>query len=278
MTVPPIMFPPAPRLSTTPAGERRGEVVPFQRLPAKPALTPGLERLLRAEQVSLTSAEPANPKDAAQHRFEFLGTAEKAWRASPVPEAERAAAEEAMAAFDEYLRPQDWETNARAMRAVAVLLSYYRQPDRALEMEEDIAGQWGEDIEEYPLWAVEEACRIWRRTPDNRRAPYPGEIRAMCERLVVQARQQRDRLRRCLEMPSLIAAPRRLTTAERTALDERRQAERAAAIARLDEVKARLVAEGKWPGSVATPASAPTPAPSTNPDAETKAGLSLIHI
>jgi hypothetical protein len=183
---------------------------------------------LRAEQVSLTSAEPASPKDGAHHRFEFLGTTEKAWRASPVPAAERTAAEEAIAAFDEYLRPQDWETNARAMRAVAVLLSYYRQPDRALEMEEDIAGQWGEDIEEYPLWAVEEACRIWRRTPDNRRAPYPGEIRTMCERLVAQARQHRDRLRRCLEMPSQIAAPRRLTTAERTALDESRRAERAA--------------------------------------------------
>jgi hypothetical protein len=164
------------------------------------------------------------------------------------------AAQQALAAFDEYLRPQDWEDNGRAMRAIAALLSYYRQPDRAPDLEASIAEQWGEDVEDYPLWAVQEACRIWRREPDNRRGPHPGEFRAICESLVGKARQQRDRLRRCLEMPPLLSAPIPLTAEERTALEERRKSARTAELARFEEIKARLLAEGKWPGRIAGPA------------------------
>lgn len=218
-------------------------------------MTPGLERRLRAESISLTSAEPTDDKAAARYRSDFLGTVEKPWRPSPLPVSEIPAAQQALAAFDEYLRPQDWEDNGRAMRAIAALLSYYRQPDRAPDLEASIAEQWGEDVEDYPLWAVQEACRIWRREPDNRRGPHPGEFRAICESLVGKARLQRDRLRRCLEMPPLLSAPIPLTAEERTALEERRKSARTAELARFEEIKARLLAEGKWPGRIAGPAS-----------------------
>ena len=217
-------------------------------------MTPGLERRLRAESISLTSAEPTDDKAAARYRSDFLGTVEKPWRPSPLLASEMPAAQQALAAFDEYLRPQDWEDNGRAMRAIAALLSYYRQPDRAPDLEASIAEQWGEDVEDYPLWAVQEACRIWRREPDNRRGPHPGEFRAICEALVGKARQQRDRLRRCLEMPPLLSAPLPLTAEERTALEERRKSARMAELARFEEIKAHLLAEGKWPGRIAGPA------------------------
>ena len=152
------------------------------------------------------------------------------------------------------------------MRAIAALLSYYRQPDRAPDLEASVAEQWGEDVEDYPLWAVQEACRIWRREPGNRRGPHPGEFRAICEALVGKARQQRDRLRRCLEMPPLLSAPIPLTAEERTALEERRKSERMAELARFEEIKATLLAEGKWPGRIAGPA----PACDTAPVSDTK--------
>jgi hypothetical protein len=214
-------------------------------------LTPGLTRLLRAESILLTSAESADDKTAIPYRPEFLGTVEKPWRPNPLPASEVSAARQALAAFDAYLRPQDWEDSGRAMRAIAALLSYYRQPDRALELEVDIAAQWGEDVEDYPLWTVLEVCRLWRRDPTNRRAPYPGEFRSLCEPLVAEARQQRDRLQRCLELPPRLAAPKPLTDAERAALEERRKAERTAELAHFEDWKAQMVAEGKWPGSAA---------------------------
>ncbi|WP_147041290.1 hypothetical protein [Skermanella aerolata] len=209
---------------------------------------------MRAESISLTSAEPTDDKAAARYRSDFLGSVEKPWRPSPLPVSEIPAAQQALAAFDAYLRPQDWEDNGRAMRAIAALLSYYRQPDRAPDLEASVAEQWGEDVEDYPLWAVQEACRIWRREPDNRRGPHPGEFRAICEALVSKARQQRDRLRRCLEMPPLLSAPIPLTAEERTALEELRRSERMAELARFEEIKANLLAEGKWPGRTAGPA------------------------
>lgn len=219
---------------------------------------------MRAKSISLTSAEPTDDKAAARYRSDFLGTVEKPWRPSPLPLSELSAAQQALAAFDEYLRPQDWEDNGRAMRAIAALLSYYRQPDRAPDLEASVAEQWGEDVEDYPLWTVQEACRIWRREPANRRGPHPGEFRAICEGLVGKARQQRDRLRRCLEMPPLLSAPIPLTAEERTALEERRKSERMAELARFEEIKASLLAEGKWPGRIAGPAPACDTAPASD--------------
>ena len=96
-----------PRLITATPDGQGAEMVRLPHVPARPALTPGLERRLRAESISLTSAEPTDDKAAARYRSDFLGTVEKPWRPSPLPVSEIPAAQQALAAFDAYLRPQN---------------------------------------------------------------------------------------------------------------------------------------------------------------------------
>jgi len=56
-----------------------------------------------------------------------------------------------------------------------------------------VACDWAEDLGEFPRWAVEAACRAWRRG-DHRR-PTPHDIRALCQAEVRRQRTTLDRLR-----------------------------------------------------------------------------------
>ncbi len=77
------------------------------------------------------------------------------------------------------------------------LLSHYRSEPNPPAVETMVAEDWAEDLKEFPVWAIAEAARWWRR---NRRfRPQICEIRKLCEDAVGDAPLVRDRLRAILE-------------------------------------------------------------------------------
>jgi hypothetical protein len=83
---------------------------------------------------------------------------------------------------------------------VLALLAHYRDPNPLPPaVEQAVAEDWADDLGEYPAWAVEEACRRWRRDPKKYRyKPLPGDIRRLCEEVVAKEAAMADRLRRLL--------------------------------------------------------------------------------
>ena len=47
---------------------------------------------------------------------------------------------------------------------ILALLSHFRAEPNPPQVEQMIADDWAEDLGEFPIWAVEQACRQWRRT------------------------------------------------------------------------------------------------------------------
>jgi hypothetical protein len=78
--------------------------------------------------------------------------------------------------------------------------AHYRDPNPLPPaVEQAVAEDWADDLGEYPAWAVEEACRRWRRDPKKYRyKPLPGDIRRLCEEVVAKGAAMADRLRRLL--------------------------------------------------------------------------------
>ncbi len=62
---------------------------------------------------------------------------------------------------------------------VLALLSHYRSEPNPPQVEIAIADDWAQDLGEFPIWAVEEAARTWRRT--RKFKPQICEIRDLCE-------------------------------------------------------------------------------------------------
>ena len=55
-------------------------------------------------------------------------------------------------------------------------------PSKALD-EKGQAARWAayfEDLEHVPLDSLIEACRVWRRNPDNTFFPTPGQLLRLC--------------------------------------------------------------------------------------------------
>jgi hypothetical protein len=98
-----------------------------------------------------------------------------------------------MALLDEALRPAD---RGPLLARVLTLLSHYRdQNPLPPEVERTIAGDWADDLGEFPSWAIEEACRRWRRDKKKHRLkPLPGDIRHLAEEETQQARTLRLRV------------------------------------------------------------------------------------
>lgn len=63
-----------------------------------------------------------------------------------------------------------------------------------------VAGDWAEDLGEYPRWAVDQAARTWRRTRKWR--PTVTEMRTLCDEAVATERTLADRLRRIAAAPA----------------------------------------------------------------------------
>lgn len=78
---------------------------------------------------------------------------------------------------------------------VFTLLSHYRSENRPESVEQAIAEDWAEDLEEYPMWAIKEAARKWRRSPKGRFKPQICEIRELCEWSVRKEKIALNRLR-----------------------------------------------------------------------------------
>jgi len=85
------------------------------------------------------------------------------------------------------------------MARIYALLAHYRSPEMPEAVERAVAGDWIEDLGEFPASVVEEACRRWRRHPSKfRYRPLPGDIRSICVEIMGKLPTIRDRLRRLL--------------------------------------------------------------------------------
>jgi len=109
------------------------------------------------------------------------------------------------AQIDEALAPAD---RGALLARIHALLSHYRQEALPAAVEQAIAEDWADDLGEYPMWAVEQACREWRRHPTKfRYKPLPGDIRNLCVELVIDLTTMRVRVQTLLDR----AAPARVT-------------------------------------------------------------------
>ena len=82
---------------------------------------------------------------------------------------------------------------------IHTLLSQYRDKDLPAPVEAAIAQDWLEDLGEFPIWVVVEACKQWRRHPTKFRfKPLIGDILNLCREIAGPHLVQRDRLRKLL--------------------------------------------------------------------------------
>ncbi|HEY8612265.1 MAG TPA: hypothetical protein VIL69_13345 [Roseomonas sp.] len=88
---------------------------------------------------------------------------------------------------------------------ILALLSHYRLDPHPEQVEMRIADDWAEDLGGYPMWAIEEAAKFWRRT--RKWKPQICEIIALCEEAVGQHLRIRDRLRAVVERAEASANP-----------------------------------------------------------------------
>ncbi|MFK4046995.1 hypothetical protein WDZ11_20670 (plasmid) [Roseomonas mucosa] len=79
---------------------------------------------------------------------------------------------------------------------ILALLSHFRAEPNPPQVEQMIADDWAEDLGEFPIWAVEEACRQWRRTRKWR--PQICEMVALCREAVSEPETRRQRLQALL--------------------------------------------------------------------------------
>jgi hypothetical protein len=93
---------------------------------------------------------------------------------------------------------------------VMVLLAHYRVPDNSKATEYGIALDWADDLAAYPLWAIEEAARSWRRTKKFR--PQICEMIGLCEDACGKLKTERKRLESVIDATELATNPVRRET------------------------------------------------------------------
>lgn len=145
-------------------------------------------------------AQAVLERGIGERRFVFpdAGPARRVERWSPPAvhsPAEAAAVERRLLVLEHALQPAH---RGALLARVLALLSHYRLDPHPPEVEQRLADDWAEDLGSYPLWAVEAAARIWRRT--RRFKPQPMELVALCEEACGALRQERDRLRQVAEV------------------------------------------------------------------------------
>ena len=89
-----------------------------------------------------------------------------------------------------YLAPAN---RGEVLARILALLSHYRLEAHSPQVEAWIADDWAEDLEGYPMWAINHAARVWRRT--MRFKPQTGEIVTLCDTAVASFRRDHERLR-----------------------------------------------------------------------------------
>jgi hypothetical protein len=104
----------------------------------------------------------------------------------------RELADEAAAALAEIrtvLRPAD---RGKLLARVLALLSHYRSDPNPAQVEMAMADDWADDLGEFPMWAIEEASRTWRRT--KRFKPQICEMRDLCRDACAAHTERKRRL------------------------------------------------------------------------------------
>ena len=116
------------------------------------------------------------------------------WRPPAVSAADRADLMGQAVALERLLAPIE---RGVLLARVMALLAHYRQDAMPPEVERALAVDWVEDLGEFPRWAVEEACRAWRRDPKRYRfRPLPGDLRQLCQQAVARPLEWRRRVNR----------------------------------------------------------------------------------
>jgi hypothetical protein len=90
---------------------------------------------------------------------------------------------------------------------IMVLLAHYRAPENSKQTEYGIALDWAEDLSDYPIWAIEDAARKWRRTKKFR--PQICEMIALCEDACGKLKTERRRLESVIDMSEWASKPLR---------------------------------------------------------------------
>jgi hypothetical protein len=91
---------------------------------------------------------------------------------------------------------------------ILALLSHFRAEANPQQIEQMMADDWSEDLGAYPMWAIKEACRRWRRTRKWR--PQICEMIALCAEAAGPAMERRDRLQSIVSVSYSVRNP--LTT------------------------------------------------------------------
>jgi hypothetical protein len=147
-----------------------------------------------AEPVSQRVAALTRPTRAVSLFTEdgaWTGSREE-WRPPPVRPGDVPDLRCQAALLDEVLAPAPRDA---LLKRVLVLLAHYRADPLPPDIEAAIAEDWADDLGEFPLWAVEEACRRWRRDARKGRfRPYTSDIRALCESIVEREATMRRRV------------------------------------------------------------------------------------
>ncbi len=155
---------------------------------SRPDIPKPSEAVARALHAGVRSIRYLHPDNGPSRRVED-------WRAPAISDAAVLAQVEALlAALDRALAPSP---TGLLLTRVLALLSHYRSEPNPPAVETMVAEDWAEDLCEFPIWAVVEAARRWRRT--HRFRLQICEIRKLCEEAVGDAPLVRDRLRAILE-------------------------------------------------------------------------------
>ncbi len=90
---------------------------------------------------------------------------------------------------------------------IMVLLAHYRVPEHSKATEYGIALDWADDLAAYPMWAIEDAARQWRRTKKFR--PQICEIIELCEDACGKLKTERRRLESVMDISEAESNPAR---------------------------------------------------------------------
>lgn len=199
-----------------------GELCP---LPATTAVATGAaDALVPAEPrlAGLLAAQGRHARFSEDGRH-FLGTRDD-WSPGAVTAADLPALYAHAARVHAVLVPAE---RGVLLARVHALLAHYRQEALPPEVERALAEDWADDLGSFPRWAIDAACRAWRRDPKRYRfRPLPGDLRALCEEAVAEAETQRARLdvliRRAETVAGALPGPEPSVTAGLPAADRAR--------------------------------------------------------
>ncbi|NPD69843.1 hypothetical protein HN018_22115 (plasmid) [Lichenicola cladoniae] len=150
----------------------------------------------RAIKTGVASSRMVFPADGSVKMLEF-------WKPVPVEEgSELTEIETYLSSLEAHLAPATrWDLLGRLL----ALMSHFRSDPHPPEVEARIADDWAEDLGSFPMWAVEEAARRWRRT--KRFRPQICEMVDLCEIICADRVQERDRLRSVVDVSRAVRNP-----------------------------------------------------------------------